>query len=90
MGNPELASTSYYGRGQVQRLYTRRPKVWLDRAKRKSDSCRKIGQIVTSMSEVRALAGEPLLTIRRTQRVGGNGLIFIDGAFPIYRGVLIF
>jgi hypothetical protein len=57
MGNPELASTSFNGRGQVQRLYTRRPKV-LDRAKRKSDSCRKAGQIVTSMSEVRALAGE--------------------------------
>ena len=58
MGNPELASISYVMVEGKCRDFTPAALRSYDRAKRKSDSWRKSGQIVTSMSEVRALAGE--------------------------------
>ncbi len=58
MGNPELASINHMIEGKC-RDFTPAALRSFDRAKIKSDSYRKIRQIVTSMSEVRARAGEP-------------------------------
>jgi hypothetical protein len=59
MGNPELASISFMIEGKCRDFTPAALRFFINRAKRKSDSYRKISQIVTSMSEVRALAGEP-------------------------------